>query len=111
MPGEAKSGPAPGADEFVRLVPAVEADAEAIGLQQPVDVPECRIEPFSGAIVADGLAVARTIIAEIGRIGQDEIDGARWQAAHDVGAVAVKDGVRGHRTPPFRSCSAFVTAS
>src|SRR5580700_6332816 len=111
MSREPEACPAPGADEFVRLVPAVKADAEAVGFHNAVDVPEGRIDPVSLAIVADGLAVARTIIAEIGRVGQDEIDRLIRDPAHDVGAVAVKDAVRGHWAPPFRGRRCSVRAA
>src|SRR5208337_580469 len=87
--------------ELVGLVPAIEADTEAVGFEQPLDMPERRINPVAGAVVFDALAVAAAVIAEVRWIGQAEIDRFRSQAAHDVGAVAVQDGVgRYHWAPP-----------
>jgi DNA methylase len=87
-----------------RRVPAVEANAESIGLQKPVDLLESRIEPLAAVIVVpDGPAVARMVVAQIRRIGQPEIDGGGRQAAHDGDAVALQacriwfSGFIGHR--------------
>lgn len=43
---------APGADEFVGGVPAVEAQAQGVGLQQPVHLGGCWLEPVSRSSLA-----------------------------------------------------------
>src|SRR5271163_1794307 len=110
MPCRTKPGPSPSRHEFVDLVPAIEADTEAVRFQQPVYLAEGWIQPFAGAVVADGVTVARAVIAQVRRVGQAEIDRFRWQPAHDVGAVALQDGVGRHWAPPFKTFSAAVTA-
>ena len=52
MPGQLEARLAPRGDEFVRLVPAVEANAERVTPQYAEDLSECGFQP-SGIVVVD----------------------------------------------------------
>jgi len=66
----------PRGDEFVRLVPAVEADTERVASQHTEDFSERGFQPRGIVIIGYCAAVTGTIVREIWRIGQDEIDAA-----------------------------------
>jgi hypothetical protein len=86
---------APGGDELVGAVPAVEADAKSAVLQDAVHFGESWLQPASVAVARDAAARAVAVVHEIGRIGQDKIDALGWQSAHKLNAIAEHDGVGG----------------
>ena len=62
---------------LIRLVPSVETDAERVGGAAPGRFPRTRAFSHAAvAVVGDRATVARAIVREIRRIGQDEIDAA-----------------------------------
>src|SRR6185437_13348735 len=94
MPGEPKASLAPRGDEFVGLVPPVEADAERITVQHAKDFREGGLEPSGITVVRNPATVARAIVGEIRWIGQHEIDAAAAEPAEDFDAIALHDCIR-----------------
>jgi hypothetical protein len=47
------------------------------------------LEPALVDIVVNGASSEVTVIHEVWRIGEDEIDAVRWHLLHDLDAVAV----------------------
>jgi hypothetical protein len=62
-------------------------------LENPVRFGKCRLEPVGIAVVLDRTILTVAIANQIGWIGQDEIDAARWQTAHNLDAIAAEDCV------------------
>src|ERR1035437_3995761 len=93
MPGNAEACLAPRGHEHIGLVPAVEADTQAVGLQDAVDLREGGFEPCVIVIVDDASAGAVAVADQIGRIGQHEINARSRQVGHDIDAVAAGDAV------------------
>ena len=91
--GQPETRFAPGGDEAVGLVPAVEADAKTVVLEQAEDFREGWLEPAVVIVVNHGPPVARTVAGDIRRIGQHEIDAGGIQPAHQCRAVAQHDRI------------------
>src|ERR1700730_4204628 len=94
MSGESESSLAPHCDKFVRLVPAIAADAERVTAQHAEDLSERGFQPSGIAIVGDSSTVTRAIVREIRRIGQHEINAATAEPPHDCDAIALQNGIR-----------------
>src|ERR1022692_4899612 len=83
----------PGSKERVHAVPAIERDAERVGLQHAVNVPE-RVEDRAGiAVVADGATGAVLVPHEIRGVRQHEFHAVGWQGLQDGNAIALHDAV------------------
>src|ERR1700730_11170700 len=74
MSGELKSGLPPRGNETVGLVTAIEADAITVVFQQAKDFREGRIDPAVIVVIRDGSPGTVTVVRDVGRIGQHEID-------------------------------------
>src|SRR5579871_4841523 len=93
MPCDAETSLAPCGDERVGLMPAVETDAKAIIAQRAVDFAESWTKPRAVIVVGNGAAIARDVARKVGRIGQSEIDGRRWNPLQNFDAIAIKNPV------------------
>src|ERR1700730_5325953 len=93
MPGELEACGAPGGDKAVRLVPAVEANAKAVVLEQAEDLREGRSEPAVVIVIDDAAPAAVAVAGNVGRVGQHEIHAGGLEAAHQRGAVPKHDAV------------------
>lgn len=91
---DTETGFAPSQDELVGCVPAVEAQAERTGLQQPVHFREGWLQPIIAVVVDEGLSASRAIPHEIERVSENEVDAGGRHAAHDLDAITVHDGVK-----------------
>lgn len=93
--------------------PAIEADAQGVGLQHPIHAIGGRLQPVIAIVVGDALPTAGSVVHQIGRIGEDEIHAVGGQCVHQCHAIAMKDGAarrarwrasacykRGHCWPP-----------
>src|SRR5882762_8197514 len=58
MPSYAEARFAPSSKEFIGLVPAIEAHAEAIPTEHAIDFPESRFNPCVVVVVRDGAPIA-----------------------------------------------------
>ena len=93
MSDKAKARVAPCGDELVGLRPAIEADAEGIGFQDAKHAVRGGLQPFVAIVVGNALAVARAVVHQIGRIGEDEIHAVIGDVFHQHHAIAMKDCV------------------
>lgn len=91
--GEREARRPPGGNEDVGFVPAVKADAECSVFEKAEHLGESGREPCVVVVVDDAAAVARAIVHEIRRIGENEVDAFGLEAAHQRDAVAVQNGV------------------
>jgi len=84
---------APRGDELVGLRPTVEAHAEGVAAQHAKDFRERRLEPRAIAIIGYRAPIARTVMRQIRRIGQHEINARTAEAPHHFDAIALRDCV------------------
>ncbi|MDP2660001.1 MAG: hypothetical protein Q8R28_04665 [Dehalococcoidia bacterium] len=75
------------------MIPAVEADAEAVWLEQPGDLGEGGLHPAAVHVAGDVAAVAVAVVDQVGRVGHDQVHTGRGHLAHHLDAVAVDDAV------------------
>ena len=73
MPGEREARRAPGGDEDIGFVPAVEADAEVSVFEKAEHLGESGREPSIIVVIHDSATIAAAIVHEIWRIRKDEI--------------------------------------
>ena len=90
----------PGVEKSVDAVPAVERNAEGVGLQDAVEVVEGAEDAFRPAVVGDRSTGAVPVADEIRRVGQDEVNALVCDGLEDLGAIAVDDAVF-HVVSPF----------
>jgi len=85
----------PRSKERINLGSAVEHDGDAILLQYPVGFTHGRPEPVGIGVVRYRAAIPVTVIYQIRRISEDEVDAVRRHLSHLVDAVAIEDCVDG----------------
>lgn len=88
---EARLGPR--AEEGVHLAPAVEANAEAVRLEDAVKIIEGTEDGFRIGVVGNASSEAVAIAHTVWRVREDQIRACRRQVFEDVEAVAVDDAM------------------
>lgn len=76
MPDNPEACGAKGTHEAVGVWPAVEADAEAVTLQDAEYLGKSWLEPCVVIVVWYGSPIPRLVAGDVGRVGQDEVDAA-----------------------------------
>jgi len=74
MSDDSESRSRPRGKELVGTVPGVETDAETAEFQKTIHFGECWSKPSGVVVVRNTTAVSVTVVDEIRRIGEDEID-------------------------------------
>jgi hypothetical protein len=79
----------PRREEGIDLRPAIEHNGHAIHLEYPVRFTHRGLEPVGVDVVLDAATAAVSVIHQIRRIGEDEIDAVCRHLAHDLDAIAL----------------------
>lgn len=77
-----EAGGAPGRNEPIGLVPAVEAEAERTVLEDPVHLGRGGHEPAAVVVVGNRATCTVAVAHQVGRVREDEVDGRGVQPAH-----------------------------
>src|SRR5207253_9060026 len=83
----------PSGKELVYAIPAVKADAEAVGFQHPVDLLKGRLKPIAAVVVGNSSSLPIAVPHQVRRIGENEIDAARWQLRQDADTIATGNAI------------------
>jgi hypothetical protein len=65
---------APGRNEEVGFIPAIEAQAERTVLEHAIYLSECSFKLGRAVVVAHGLSASRAVTAKVRWIGENEIN-------------------------------------
>src|SRR2546425_48861 len=96
MTGGPETCSAPGAEEIVSSVPAVEAYAEAVLFERSVDFAEGGSNPRSGGVAGNAAPAAVAVADYIRRVGQHKVGAPCGKLRQYSEAVAADDGVGNH---------------
>ncbi|MCY1546358.1 hypothetical protein D9M68_823510 [compost metagenome] len=92
---DTKARLAPGGEEAIDTVPAVERNAERIVAKHAEHLRKRRRHPFVGAIVGNAPAGAVHVVNEVRRIGQHQVDATIWQGGKNGQAIAQDNTTHG----------------
>ena len=93
MPHRTKTGGAKRLHETVCMGPAIETEAETVGLKHAIHLGIGGCEPCRIVVARHDAPVSRLVAHEIRRVGQDEIDASVLQHRQSLEAVGIDDGV------------------